>query len=100
MAKGDWRDVLQFDPMGSHVDGTVITSAVTLTPPAGATKLLIQAIDQNIRITLDGTTPDATTGFQIKAGDPMLLIPLGNATVVRVIEEAATADIQYLWGGG
>jgi len=100
MAKGNYLDVLQFDPVGSHVDGTVITGVVTLTPPTGATKLLIQALDQNIRITLDGTAPDATTGFQIKAGDPMLLIPLGNATVIKVIEEAATADINMQWGGG
>ena len=100
MAKGNYLDVLQIDPVGAHVDGTVITAAVTLTPPTGATKLLIQALSQNIRITLDGTTPDATTGFQLAAGDPMLLIPLGNNTVVRVIEEAATADINYQWCGG
>jgi len=95
--KGDWRDVLLFDPLGSHVDGTVISSATTLTPPAAATKLLIQAMAQNIRITFDGTTPTATTGFQLKAEDPMLLIPLGDAMVIKVIEEAATADIQYQW---
>ena len=100
MAKGDWRDSLCMEVVGSHVDGTVITSAVTLTPPTGATKLLIQALDQNIRITLDGTTPTATKGFQLAAGDPMLLIPLGNTTSIKVIEEAATADIQYQWGGG
>jgi hypothetical protein len=95
--KGDWRDVLLFDPIGSHVDGTVITSATTLTPPATATKLLIQAMVQNIRITFDGTTPAAATGFQLKAGDPMLLIPLGDNMTIKVIEETATADIQYQW---
>ena len=99
MAKGDWRDVLGLNPVGSHKIGTVISSAVTLTPPATATKLLIQALDQNIRITLDGTTPTATTGFQLAAADPMLLVPLGNDTTIKVIEEAATADIQYQWGG-
>ena len=95
--KGDWRDVLLFDPIGSHVDGTTITSATSLTPPAGATKLLIQALVQNIRITFDGTAPTASLGFQLKAEDPMLLIPLGDDMVIKVIQETATADIQIQW---
>ena len=100
MAKGDWRDSLSMEVVGAHVDGTSISSATTLTPPTGATKLLIQALTKNIRITLDGTAPEAAKGFQLAAGDPMLLIPLGNDTVIKVIEEEATADIQYQWGGG
>ena len=100
MAKGDYKDALSFDPVGSHVDGTDISSAVTLTPPTGATKLLIQATGKDIRITLDGTVPTATCGFSLTADDPMLLIPLGNNTVIKVIEEEATADIQMQWGGG
>jgi hypothetical protein len=100
MGKGNPEDTLEFEPVGSHFDGTDISSATELAAPSGATKLLIQALDQNIRITLDGTTPTATKGFQIKAGDPWQMIPLGNNTTVTVIEETATADIQYQWGGG
>jgi hypothetical protein len=95
---GDWRDTFGLDPKGSHVDGTDISSATTLTPATGATKLLIQALDQNVRITFDGTTPTATTGFQLKSEDPMLIIPIGNNMTIKVIEETATADIQYQWG--
>ena len=95
--KGDWRDALLFEPIGAHVDGTTISSAVTLTPPDGAAKLLIQALVQNIRITFDGTAPTVSLGFQLKAEDPMLLIPLGDDMVVKVIEETATADIQIQW---
>lgn len=95
--KGSWKDVLLFDPLGAHVDGETIVSATTITPPDDATKILIQAMDQNVRITFDGTAPTATLGFQLKAGDPMLLIPLGDDMVIKVIEEAATADIQYQW---
>lgn len=100
MAKGDPRDTLQFDPVGSHSDGATISSATTLTPPTGATKILIQALEKNVRFTLDGTAPEAAKGFQLKAGDPPLLIPLGNATVLKVIQEEATADVQYQWGSG
>lgn len=91
---------LRFNPYNAHVDGLSISSAQTLTPPdSNVTKLLIQALTQNVRITLDGaTTPTATIGFQIKAGDPMMIIPIGSRTVIRVIEEASGADLQYQWG--
>lgn len=98
MAQGDSKDQLNFNPIGSHVDGATISSATTLTPPTLATKIMIQALSQNVRFTLDGTAPEAAKGFQLKAGDPVVIIPLGNATVVKVIQEAATADLQYQWG--
>jgi len=90
-------DLLRFDPIGSHADGTTISSATTLTPADGATKLLIQALDQNVRLTLDGTAPTASKGFQLVAGDPPVMVWIAGSTV-KVIEEAATADIQYQWG--
>src|SRR5688572_10775987 len=88
-----------FKPLGAHIDGTAISSAVILsdTAPAGASKLLIQALTQNIRFTLDGSVPTATTGFQLKAGDPPVLIPYGSGTIITVIEEAASADLQAQW---
>jgi hypothetical protein len=90
-------DLLRFDPIGSHVDGTDISSAVTLTPADGATKLLLQPLGQNVRLTLDGTTPTANKGFQLAAGDPPVMVWVGGATI-KVIEEAASADLQYQWG--
>jgi hypothetical protein len=99
MSQGDSRDQLNFNPVGAHYDGTTISSATTLTPPSTlATKIMIQALVQNVRFTLDGTAPEAAKGFQLKAGDPPMILPLGNATTVKVIQEAATADIQYQWG--
>lgn len=98
MAGMDSRDAFSFHVSGAHSDGTAINTHITLTPPAGATKLLIQALTQNIRYTLDGTTPTATCGFQLKAGDPPVMIPIGNDMEIQVIEEAATADMQYQWG--
>jgi len=90
-------DLLRFDPIGSHHDGTDISSAATLTAADGATKLLIQALDQNVRLTLDGTTPTTSKGFQLQAGEPPVMIWAAGSTI-KVIEEAATADIQYQWG--
>lgn len=92
------RKAWWLNPVGSHTDGADISSAVELTPPAGATKLLVQALTQNVRYTLDGTTPTASKGFQMKAGDPPIVIPIDDDTTITVIEEAATADLQYQWG--
>lgn len=94
----DPRDAFIFSPVGSHADGDDISSAATLTPATGATKLLIQALTQNVRFTLDGTTPTASKGFQLAAGDPAVVIPIGPNTTIKVIEETATADLQYQWG--
>jgi hypothetical protein len=98
MTVGDWRDALSFNPLGAHNDGLSISSATTITPATGSTKLLVQALTQNVRFTLDGTAPTTSKGFQLKAGDPPVLIPLGNSTVIKFIQEAATADLQYQFG--
>jgi len=95
----DPRDALTFSPLGAHSSGATISSATTLTPATGATKLLVQALTKNVRFTLDGTAPTASLGFQIVAGDPPVVIPVGNGTVIKVIEESATASLQYQWGG-
>lgn len=93
---------MNFNPIGAHSDGADISSAAEIERPAalavGVAKLLIQALTQNVRYTLDGTTPTATTGFQLVAGDPPIIIPIGGSTTVKVIEEAATADLQFQWG--
>jgi hypothetical protein len=89
-----------FNPYGAHSDGLPISAAVVLTAsaPADARSVLIQALDKNVRYTLDNTVPTATKGFQLKAGDPPVLIPICPQTVLTVIEEAATADLQFQWG--
>jgi hypothetical protein len=93
-----WQRAHVIQPISDHADGTDISSATVLTPPTGATKVLMQAVTQNIRYTLDGTTPTATTGFQLVASDPPLLINIESEMTLTVIEETATADIQLQWG--
>jgi hypothetical protein len=91
------NDAFLVNPIGAHNDGLNIAAASTLTPPTGATKILIQATSQNVRLTLDGSDPTASKGFQIVASDPPVMIPVGQGTVIKVIQEAATADLQYQW---
>jgi hypothetical protein len=89
----------KFTAIGSNTANGSLAAAVPLTPPTGATKLLVQAFTQNVRFTMDGATvPTAAVGFQLKAGDPAVMIPVVFGTVVKVIEESASAAINYQWG--
>lgn len=92
-------DELQLGAVGAHNSGLDISSAVQLSPsatynPGKAKKIVIQALTQAVRFTLDGTTPTASIGFQLKAGDPPVTIPLEGVTL-KVIEATATASLQF-----
>ena len=95
--KGIYMD-FPFSPIGVHVSAPNIASATTLTPASGATKILWQALTANVRYTLDGSAPTASTGFQIKAGDPPFIIQLSDNITIKVIQEAGGADLEYEWG--
>lgn len=90
---------LTFTPLGAHNSGLAIASAQTLGIPSGSTQWIVQALTQNVRVTFDGTTPTASLGFQLKAGDPPIIFPVSRNTVIKVIQEAATASLQYQFGG-
>ena len=87
-----------FNPVFTHSQNSSLSSAVTLVPETGSNKLLIQAFTNNVRYTLDGTTPTASLGFVLTAGDAPLVIPIGSATIVKVIEETASASIDFQFG--
>lgn len=87
-----------FTAVGAHFSRSDLSTFKTLTPPAGACRLKLQAIDQNVRYTLDGTTPTSVVGFQIFAGDPDREIYVAPGSVVKVVEETATAALQGQWG--
>lgn len=95
--KGIFLD-FPFTPISSHVSAPNISSSTLLTPPVNATKILWQALTANVRYTLDGSTPSASSGFQIKAGDPPFIVQLSSGISIRVIQEAGGADLEYEWG--
>ena len=88
---------LQFNPIGTHSDGLNIAAVVELAVPEGATKIMIQTHTQNVRFTLDGTDPTATLGFQLVAAAPPVTLIIESRAAIKVIEEAATAVLQYQW---
>lgn len=83
-------------PVGSHTQNSSLSSVVTISRETTGTHLLIQALSNNVRLTLDGTDPTASKGFQIAAGDDPVMIEVPNGATVKVIEED-TASIEYQW---
>lgn len=74
-----------------------VASATPVPLPNGANGMLIQAIGQNVRITLDGSAPTTSHGYQIRAGDPaVVLLMQPNSPTLQAIQEAATAIFEVL----
>lgn len=86
-------------PIGSHNSQANLSTDQQLGIPSGANGIIMQALTQNVRIRLDGGVATASVGFQIRAGDPPVLIPLRVNSIIHVIQEAATASLQWQWVG-
>lgn len=84
-------------PIGNHSQVSSLSSVQTLTIPNKATGVYVQALTQNVRFVYwNGTqNPTSTVGFQIKAGDPAVLIPATEGQQLKFIEETASAVLQY-----
>lgn len=97
---------IQFIPMGLHqqLDSASLSVATTIWPSTvsgsgGANKIIIQAQTQNVRYGLSSSAPTSVQGFQLKAGDPPVLVPLdAGGTVIKVIAETAGAVLDYQLG--
>lgn len=88
-----------FVPVGSHTQNSSMSSAVSVTVTAGATQWMAQAQTKNVRVTFDGTTtPTASKGFQIKAGNAATIWPVVGGATIMFIEEEATAVLDYQFG--
>lgn len=86
-----------FTAVGSFIRHTNLSSAQTLTKPAGASGLLIQAKTQNVVISFDGTEATATNGLEIPAGDTWFVTIEGDD--VSIIEATASAEARAQWFG-
>lgn len=65
----------------------------------GVYEVLVQALDQNIRFTLGGALPSATSGFRLTAGNDPIAIPLVHGrTQLRLVEEIAGATLEWQYG--
>jgi hypothetical protein len=72
---------------------TTLSSAQTLTVPAGATMALVKAETQAVRWRDDGTNPTATVGMPLLATDPYLFVGVQQLAVIAFIEQTASAKL-------
>ena len=78
---------------------TSLSSATTLTIPAGTQLALVQAQSQSVRWRDDGTNPTATVGMLLAAGATLEYD--GDALgVISFIEMAASATLNISYYGG
>jgi hypothetical protein len=86
--------IAMYSPINQHGQLTGLSATKKLDIPAGANAVIAQAITQNVRIMLNGNAT-ASAGFQITAGDPAVLYPLGGSGALSVREETASATLEY-----
>jgi hypothetical protein len=68
----------------------VLTAAVALTPPPGATYALITPTGQAVRWRDDGVAPTAALGMPIGVGQ---IVTLANLAALRFIEQTPSAAL-------
>lgn len=97
------NQALTFYPIGDHNRATQTTVAQTLTPPAGADKIMLQVTGTlDVRYIVGGTVaPTTASGFHIETDAAPIIIPVGLGTNLVVIGESDAADtiFEYMWGG-
>lgn len=84
-----------FTPVGGHQSVSLSASVATLSVPDGADGVLMQAVGQNVRYTLDGTAPSASVGFVLAVGGDPIRVPKNADITIRVIREAVGAVLQW-----
>ncbi len=90
-----------FKPIGSHTAVAVDSDVDTLTIPTNATLVMVQVETDEVRFTLDGTTPVAgSTGFILRATDPVFIVDVERGVTFKYTRETADAVLQYQFGQG
>lgn len=90
MQKSDFH----FEVRNSHT--VLATSTIrSLTVPATANGVILQADGEDIRFTLDGTDPTTSLGFLLKNGSLPLRLDVAPGVVLKFLQNAASANLQY-----
>jgi len=84
-----------FSPLeGEPHRQNAVDSLFTYNVPKQCTRVAVQAVEENIRYTTNGTNPTASSGFLLKAGDPPFLIEITPTTTLKFISETAGALLE------
>lgn len=96
---GGTVQVADYFPTGAHQSVALGAGVVTLSVPAGADAVLMQAQTQSIYFTLDGTAPNngasPPVGFTLLSGGGFVRIPYTADMSIKVQRAAAGAVLQW-----
>lgn len=81
-------------PTEGHKSLVLGTNLLTPYIPLNSRGILIQATADEVRYTLDGTTPTAAKGFRLLLDVPVF-IELNGKTVLKLFGEGATSAVEY-----
>lgn len=91
--------IISYPPLefkGPQTTWANMTAAVGIGLPAGANALLVQATVQDVRITFDGQPPTATHGYQLRAGDPAVIVVLMAGGSLQAIQATSGALLEVI----
>jgi hypothetical protein len=94
-----------YKAIGASQTFSFVATPRTITIPAGARGVLVQALTQNVRISFDANAPaTASSGGQIAAGAQIVLVPLAEGDSFTVQQETSGASFWvqpvYWWTPG
>lgn len=91
---------LRFAPHPDETHQVIALGTVPYSPylPPGTASIMVQALTQNIRYTLNGTTPSATVGFQMLTTSAPIVIEITENMVLQFFREASGSILQYCVG--
>lgn len=87
--------ISKWSPIGSHTQNSTLSTVQSVTVPVGASSIILQVQTQNVRFTIDGTAPTSSKGFRVTAGNDPLGFSVKAGQVLKFIEEATSAVLDY-----
>ena len=100
--KGRLQGVYEY-PFTPHIGWThqhVVVGSAVYSPalPPNTESVLVQAVTDEVRMTLDGTTPSATVGFRLLLTEPLIRVDITEHTILQFYGEGATSAVELLAG--
>ena len=84
--------------MNQYYQESGLGTAKALTDiPGRAYECTLQALNANVRYTLDGTAPSATRGGVLVQNDPPLVVDGEDLANVRLYESTGTAEVAVMY---
>ena len=90
-----YKSIYTVIPVDSPTRNASISTATAVTLPSDATGVFLQADTDDVRYTIDGTTPTGTLGMILVSGNDMTQLDLYPGAEVNVISASGAINYQF-----